>query len=102
MNPELIQRLGEYSNTLLASDEFKNLNLLFEQQVAVDILSTTPDDTKGRERLYATLQGTRAFTVHIQGFANDYVRSLPSSINAAALGPDIDDPSVHDISFESS
>lgn len=100
MTPELIQQLGAFSHALLATDEFKQLNLLFEQQVAVDVLSTTPADTAGRERLYATLQGSRAFTVHLEGFANDYVRTLPASINAAAQGPDIDDPSVHDISYE--
>lgn len=100
MTPELIQRLGEFSNALLASDEFKQLNLLFEQQVAVDMLNTKPDDAKERERIYATLQGSRGFTTHISLFAEAYVRSLPSTINADAQGPDEDDPSVHDISFE--
>ena len=83
---------------LLASDEFKHLNALFEQQVAVDVLGTKPDQTAERERQYAILQGSRAFITHVEGFAQAYAISQTPAVET---GPDEDDPSVHDISFES-
>jgi hypothetical protein len=94
----MIQKLGEYSHALLASEEFKTLNSLFEQQVAVDVLMTKPKDSEERERLYAQLQGTRAFTSHIEGFARAYADTLQTILDAETPVGDDDDPSCHDIS----
>lgn len=80
---------------LLASDEFKHLNVLFEQQIAVDVLNTKPTDAEERERIYATLQGSRGFIAHVEGFANDFAIMTTPVVDT---GPDEDDPSVHDIS----
>lgn len=95
----MIRRLGEFSTALLASPEFKDLNALFEQQIAVDVLGTKPDDAVERERIYAMLQGSRAFTSHIERFANDYAILITPVVDT---GPDEDDPSVHDISPDES
>lgn len=97
----MIQRLGAFSHALLAADEFKELNALFDQQIAVDVLSTKPADTAERERIYSMLQGSRAFLAHIEQFAADYERSIASIHDAETPSQDDDDPAVHDISFES-
>lgn len=99
MEEELILRLGAFSTMLQASDEFKNLNLLFEQQIAVDVLNTKPTDAAERERLYATLQGARSFQIHIAGFANDY--AIANTPEVVDQNLDDDNPDVHDISYES-
>lgn len=95
MTNEQIRSLGEYSHALLASEEFKTLNVLFEQQVAVDVLGTKPDRPEDRERLFATLQGSRAFTSLIESFAHAWVELTATDVPAAQ--DPIDDPGVHDI-----
>src|SRR5690348_885687 len=99
MDEEMIRRLGAFAHSLLAYDEFKELNALFEQQIAVDVLSTKPHETRDRERIYSMLQGSRAFTTHLSNFADDYQRLVAESLDVANPSQD-DDPAVHDISFE--
>ena len=99
MNDNDIRKLGELSHALLVSPEFKMLTDLFEQQVAVDVLSTKPNEPEKREQLYATLQGMRAFNVHMAGFAEAYART--QTIQTDDGTQDHDDPGVHDIYDES-
>ncbi len=96
MNEELIQSLGAFSHALLGADEFKTLHQLFEQQMAADVLSTKPADNIERERIYAQLQGGRAFIAHLEGFAADHTRNLQAAL-AVPDPDDIDNPDVHDI-----
>lgn len=100
MNDHDIRKLGELSQALLVSPEFKMLTDLFEQQVAVDVLSTKPNEPEKREQLYATLQGMRAFSVHMAGFAEAFERI--NTIKVAEDTQDHDDPGVHDIYDEES
>lgn len=91
---DIVMAVGELSDSLTRSSQFELIKNLFEQQVAHDVLTTKPDQTTERERLYAHLQGARAFYHHIAALAEQY-RSMTER---EVIDPDdeIDDPSVHD------
>lgn len=93
MNDETVLALGELSTNLLRNPHFDLLNKMFEQQVAADLLETKPSESEERERIYARLQGHRAFLMHIGLFASNYVKLTEKT---PTNHDDDDDPSVHD------
>lgn len=51
--------IGELCQALLTSSQFSEVVAQFEQSIAADIISTKPDEAAKRERLYASLWGSR-------------------------------------------
>lgn len=94
-NEDIVIAVGELCGSLTRSPQFQLVQNLFEQQVAHDVLTTKPDQTIERERLYAQLQGARAFYHHIAVLAEQFRAMTEREV----IDPDdeIDDPAVHDI-----
>jgi hypothetical protein len=61
--------LGGFCKELLGDERFKALIQLFGQQMAADMLSTSPHEAKKREGIHAAYSGFTEFTNLMSKFA---------------------------------
>jgi len=96
MNDELIISLGECAIALRESPQYQQMKVLFEQQIAHDLLTTGTKDNELREQLYHQLQGARAFHDHVDRFAEMLIKlTTPDQPVEQAQGQD--DPGEIDL-----
>jgi hypothetical protein len=98
MNEETISALGGFCTELLSNEAFTALTQLYSQQCAVDILNTSPHETKAREGIYAAYQGFEGFLALVKKFSDAAAtpRQDNQRVEETTYDP-IDDPGVHDI-----
>lgn len=83
MNEETLDLLGQFANELLKDDRFKTFQTLFGQQMAYDILTTAPHETKKRESIHASYTGFGEFIALMQQSADRYVQKYSQPTQAA-------------------
>lgn len=66
MDKGRIVDVGAFAESVLVDPRFNELLDAFDYNVAQDFLNTKPDDTAGRERVYATVNGFREFIAFMQ------------------------------------